>query len=56
MVGNGGSVVVGSVGMAGNGGIVGSVGCEVCSRWRAAKVVWKLESITAMIKDAIVWI
>ncbi|KAM7519726.1 hypothetical protein LguiB_018688 [Lonicera macranthoides] len=55
-VGNGGSVAVGSVGITGNGGIVGSVGFEVCSKWRVARVVWKLESINAMIKAAIVWI
>ncbi|KAM7515771.1 hypothetical protein LguiA_005354 [Lonicera macranthoides] len=56
VVGNGGNVVLGSAGMAGNGGIVGRVGSEVCNRWRAARVVWRLESTNATIKAAIVLI
>ncbi|KAM7515772.1 hypothetical protein LguiA_005355 [Lonicera macranthoides] len=52
--GNGGSVVLGRVGMAGDGGSVGSVGREDCSKWRAARVVWRLESTNATIKAAII--
>ena len=42
VVGNGGSVAWGMVGIAGNGGNA-TVG-TVCSRWRAAQVVWTLDS------------
>lgn len=51
--GNGDSVALGWVGKPGNGGIVGSVGREVCTRWRASRVVCRLESTNAIIKAAI---
>lgn len=45
VVGRGGTVAWGTVGIAGIGGIV-SLGIEgtVCRRWRAARVMWMLES------------
>ncbi|GFS35070.1 hypothetical protein Acr_00g0037650 [Actinidia rufa] len=45
VLGNGGSVAWGMVGIAGNGGNA-TVG-TVCSRWRAAVVVWTIDSDSA---------
>ncbi|PSS26812.1 hypothetical protein CEY00_Acc07958 [Actinidia chinensis var. chinensis] len=52
-ISNGGSVAFGIVGTAGNGVNVtlGRVVGTVCSRWRAARVVWTLESDSAKIID-----
>ena len=55
VLGNGGSVACGMVGIVGNGGnaTLGRAGIvgTVCSRWRAARVVWVLESANAKIRD-----
>lgn len=58
-VGNGGNATFGSVGTAGKGGIetlgndgiVGSVGAEVCSKWRAPKLTSTTESDRTAAKD-----
>lgn len=58
VVGNDGNATFGRVGIAGiggnatlgNDGIVGSVGAEVCSKWRAAKFTSMIDSDKATIK------
>ena len=55
VLGNGGSVACGMVGTVGNGGnaTLGRAGIvgTVCSSWRAAQVIWVLESANAKIRD-----
>ncbi|WOG97619.1 hypothetical protein DCAR_0416960 [Daucus carota subsp. sativus] len=58
VAGKGGNTTFGSVGIAGNGGIetlgkggiFGRVGAEVCSRWRAPKLISTAESDRAATK------
>ncbi|KAK3017689.1 hypothetical protein RJ639_004056 [Escallonia herrerae] len=48
MAGSGGSAALG------RGGIVGKVGAEgvvACKSWRAARLIWRLGSNNAMIKE-----
>ncbi|GMP25909.1 hypothetical protein CsSME_00002557 [Camellia sinensis var. sinensis] len=56
VLGNGGNVVWGMVGTEGNGGntTLGRDGIAgtICSRVRAARVIWMLESDKAMIRES----
>lgn len=47
IAGSGGNATLGRAGTVGNVGIVGTVGCEDCSKWRAAKLTSMLENDNA---------